>query len=265
VTGKLRILDLALLLAAALLYWQLRREWIGSHARDSALLNRTLAAAHVAGLAPLEKVDPVTAAAFADIATKNLFSQDRNPNVIVDPPPPPPEKPQPPFPVAHGVMLWDGVPPTIVLSEKANGPQKGYHPGDTIGPWKVVSVDNSYADFEWDGKDFKKRLDELIDQTPIAQASAPAAASAAARTGSAAAASGSAPPGAGSAAPAGQPKSGAQTLSNSSHSGPGDDVGGGMKTCYADDPSPEGTVVDGLKKIVSATPFGSVCRWEPSK
>ena len=79
---------------------------------------------------------PLSAADFAEIATKNLFSQDRNPNVIVDPPKPPPPKPQPPFPVAHGVMLWDGFPPTIVLSEKANGPQKGYHPGDTIGPWR---------------------------------------------------------------------------------------------------------------------------------
>ena len=121
--------------------------------------------------APLDKVNAVTAADFADVATKNLFSQDRNPNVIVDPPKPLPPKPQPPFPVAHGVMIWDGVPPTIVLSEKAGGPQKGYHPGDTIGPWTIVSVDSSYADFEWDGKDFKKRIDELIDRTPIAEVS----------------------------------------------------------------------------------------------
>ena len=57
-----------------------------------------------------------------------------------------------------------------MLSEKAGGPQKGYRPGDTIGPWTLVSVDSSYADFEWDGKEFKKRIDELIDRTPIAQA-----------------------------------------------------------------------------------------------
>ena len=156
------------------MYWHLRGEWIDSHARDLALLNSSLPATRVAGLAPLDKVDAVTAADFADVATKNLFSKDRNPNVIVDPPPPPPVKPQPPFPVAHGVMIWDGVPPTIVLSEKAGGPQKGYHPGDTIGPWTLVSVDSSYADFEWDGKEFKKRIDELIDRTPIAQAAATA-------------------------------------------------------------------------------------------
>lgn len=241
--AKLRILDLALLVAAGLLCWQLRREWIASHVRDLVLLHNTLAAARVPGLAPLMKVDPVTAADFADVATKDLFAPDRNPNVIVDPPPPPPEKPQPPFPVAHGVMLWDGVPPTIVLSEKAGGPQKGYHPGDSIGPWKIVSVDNRYADFEWDGKDFKKRLDELIDRTPI-ETSAPAA----------------------PASPAAPPKPATQTLSSSSSQpGPGQDTGGGNKTCLPDDSSPAGTVVDGMKKVINTTPFGSVCHWEPAK
>ena len=244
-TGKLRLLDLALFAIAGLLYWHLRGEWIDSHARDLALLNSALPAARVPGLAPLEKVEAVTPADFADVATKNLFSKDRNPNVIVDPPPPPKEKPQPPFPVAHGVMLWDGVPPTIVLSEKANGPQKGYHPGDIIGPWTVVSVDSSYADFEWDGKEFKKRIDELIDRTPIAEASPPASNVA------------------GKAAPV-QPAT--QSLSNASHSGqPGQDVGANFKACYSDDPSPSGTVVDGMKKVVTATPFGHNCHWEPSK
>jgi hypothetical protein len=185
----------------------------------------------------------VSPADFADVATKNLFSKDRNPNVILDPPPPPPVKPQPPFPVAHGVMLWDGVPPTIVLSEKAGGPQKGYHPGDTIGPWKVVSVDSSYANFEWDGKEFKKRIDELIDRTPIAQAAPPPA------------------------SPGAQPAAAAkatQSLSVS-HAGPGIDVGGGFKACNSDDKSPDGTVVDGMKKVVNATPFGNACHWESSK
>ena len=243
-TGKLRILDLVLLVIAGLLYWQLRREFIGSHARDMALLHSALPAARVPGLAPLDKVNALTAAEFADVATKDLFSKDRNPNVIVDPPPPPPVKPQPPFPVAHGVMLWDGVPPTIVLSEKSGGPQKGYHPGDTIGPWKIVSVDNSYADFEWEGKEFKKRIDELIDRTPLAQA-APA-------------------PVAGAPAKA-PPKPAAQTLSNASRSGPGADTGGGYKACAASDSSPNGTVVDGMKKVITATPFGTGCTWEPVK
>ena len=248
---RLRLLDLALLLLAGLLYWHLRQEWKQSHARESMLLHSTLAAAHVPGLAPLGKVDAVTAAQFADVATKDLFSPDRNPNVIVDPPKPPPEKPVPPFPVAHGVMLWDGAPPTIVLSEKAAGPQKGYHPGETIGPWTLVSLDSQYVDLGWDGKQFKKRIDELIDRTPIPEASQPQPAAPAQAAAPAAAPAAAAAP--------------TQTLSSGSHSGPGQDAGGGFRACYSDDKSPEGSVVDGLKKVVSVTPFGTVCRWEPTK
>jgi hypothetical protein len=236
-------LDLSLLVLAGLLGWQVRREWIDSHARDQALLHGDLPPAKVRGLAPLDKVDPLTAATYAEVATKNLFSQDRNPNVIVDPPKPVPEKPTPPFPVAHGVMLWNGVPPTIVLSEKAGGPQKGYQAGESIGQWKLVSVDNSFVDLEWDGKEFKKRIDELIDRTPIPEAAPPPSA----------ATSKVAP-----AAPA-------KPLSSASHSGPGVDVGGNLKACYSDDPSPPGTVVDGMTKVVSPTPFGNACRWEQNK
>jgi hypothetical protein len=105
-------------------------------------------------------------------------------------------------------------------------------------------VDSSYADFEWDGKEFKKRIDELIDRTPIAQA---------------------APPPASAAAPATPVAAAAKTLSNASHAGPNLDLGAGFKSCYSDDSSPEGTVVDGMKKMITATPFGSNCRWEPSK
>jgi hypothetical protein len=242
--SKLRLLDLALLIVAGLLGWQVRREWVDSHARVQALLHGGLPPSYVPGLTPLDKVDPLTAAAYADVATKDLFSADRNPNVIVDPPKPVPEPPPPPFPVAHGVMLWDGVPPTIVLSEKSGGPQKGYRAGDSIGQWKLIDVDNSYVDLEWNGKEFKKRIDELIDRTPIVEASAakPAAA----------------PKAAAAPAPASQSLSG-------SRSGPGVDEGGGLKGCVPGDSSPDGTVVDGMKKIVTATPFGSGCRWEPTK
>ena len=243
--GKLRLLDLGLLVLAGLLYWHLRAQWMGSHARDLALIHSALPAARVRGLAPLDKVGAVTAADFADVATQNLFSKDRNPNVIVDPPPPPKEKPQPPFPVAYGVMLWDGVPPTVVLSERAGGAQKGYRPGDTIGPWTLISVDSSYAEFEWDGKQFKKRIDELIDRAAVAQAAAPQAGGPAA----AAAAKSVAP----------------QSLSSASKAGPGVDQGAGFKGCTPGDSSPDGTVVDGFKKMVVATPFGSSCHWEAAK
>jgi hypothetical protein len=242
VNRKLRLFDLVLLLVAGLLFWRLRIERNQSRLRELALVHNALPAARVSGLAPLDKVGPISVIDFAEVVLKNLFSQDRNPNVIVDPPKPPPPKPQPPFPVAHGVMLWDGVPPTIVLSEKAGGPQKGYHPGDVIGPWTLVSVDSSYADFEWDGKDFKKRIDELIDQTPIAEIGPP-------------------PPSA-APQPAAQP---AKTLSTNSQGAPGADTGGGYKACVPGDSSANGTVIDGMKKVITATPFGTGCTWEPVK
>jgi len=243
--SKLRLLDLALLVVVGLLGWQLRREWIHSHAREQALLRRSLPAAKVPGLTPLDNVDPTTAAAYADVAMKDLFSEDRNPNVIVDPPKPEPEKPPPPFPVAHGVMLWPGVPPTIVLSEKSGGPQKGYRPGESIGQWKLVSLDNQFVSLEWNGKEFKKRIDELIDRTPVpevAQSVGPSRA----------------------AAPATQ-QLGRQSLSSEQKSGPGLDVGGGQRACVAGDDAPAGAVVDGMRKVVTATPFGNNCHWEAAK
>ena len=46
-------------------------------------------------------------------------------------------------------------------------------------------------------------------------------------------------------------------------SGQGADMGADIRGCVADDKSPAGTIVDGRKKMVNATPFGTVCRWEP--
>ncbi|HUA17952.1 MAG TPA: hypothetical protein VMB25_04350 [Bryobacteraceae bacterium] len=240
-SGKLRILDLALLVVLVLLGWQLQHERVQTAARQQALLDSAPPPTGVPGLPPLPKVEPVTPAAYADIATQDLFSADRNPNVIVDPPKPAPEKPPPPFPVAHGVMLWEGVPPTVVLSEKSGGAQHGYHPGEKVGPWTVVSIDNRYIDLQWEGKEFKKRIDELLDRAPVV-AEAP-------------------PPVRGSPRP---PPPKAQPTSDIK-AGPGADQGGGMKGCVAGDSSPNGTVVDGMKKIVVATPFGSSCHWEQAK
>jgi hypothetical protein len=239
---KLRLLDLALVAVLVLLGVQLRDQRKRAHVREQALLRSTAKPNPTGTLAPMPKVQPLAATSYADVAAKNLFSKDRNPNVIIDPVAPPPEKPAPPFPVARGVMLWGGVPPTIVLSDKAGGQQRGYHPGEKIGEWKIASIDNSYVVFEWNGKQFKKRIDELLDRTPLTMAEAPA-------------------PAAG-AAPAPKP---AQALSANGTAGPGIDTGAGLKGCVPGDQTPSGTVVDGYKKVVSQTPFGNGCQWEQVK
>lgn len=242
-TRKLLLLDLALVALLFALAWQMRREWVWAHAREQALLRARINPKPVPPLAPLAKVAPLAAVSYADVAQMNLFSKDRNPQVIIEQALPVP-KPMPPFPVARGVLLWDGTPPTVLLSERPGSMQKGYHPGDRIGEWKILSVDNQYVIFEWDGKQFKKRLDELMDQTALLMAEAP-------------------PSPAPSIAPA---ASRVQSLSDSSKSGPGIDVGAAnMRMCTPGDKTPPGTIVDGMKKVVSATPFGDACRWEAVK
>jgi hypothetical protein len=241
-TRKLIALNLALLAALGAMLFQARREWHEARVRERAFLEHRIPLTPALPLAPLPKPEPLTAAAYAPVAEKNLFSKDRNANVILDPPVTPPPKPVPPFPAARGVMLWDGVPPTVVLSEKPGGPQHLYHPGDKIGPWQIVSVDSQYVMLEWDGKQFQKRLDELLDKTPIAVAQTQTPAQAAA-------------------APAPTPPPARQLSTKSS--GPGDDVGAGLKSCLPGDSAPPGTVVDGMKKVIRQTPFGKPCYWEP--
>ena len=236
---KLRLLDLALVALLVLSGLQLRREWLWAHEREDALLRASVKPAAVPGLPALSKVEPLTAAGYAPVAAKNLFSKDRNPTVIIEAVTPPPPPPVPPFPAARGVMLWDGLPPTVVLSEKPGGPQKGYHPGDKIGEWKIVSVDNQYVVFGWNGQEFKKRLDELLDKTPVMLAQAPA-----------------------EQAPKAAAPAAAQSLSNDATSGPGADIGANLKACVAGDKSPAGTIVNGMKKVINESPFGANCRWE---
>ena len=247
-TRKLLALDLLLLAATVLLGMKVRREWIAARTREQVLLQRKIAPKPSPPLVPLVQPPPSTANMYAPVAEKSLFSKDRNSNVILDPPAPVKEKPVPRFPTARGVMLWDGVPPTVVLSERPGGAQKGYHPGDTIGEWQIISVDNQYVVLGWDGKEYKKRLDELLDKTTLTTAeAAPAAGNAAANVMNTS-----------------TPQ--VQSLSTSTPQGPGADMGGNARACVAGDTSPAGAIVNGMRKVVTQSPFGgSTCRWEQVK
>lgn len=243
-TRRLLWLDVALFALLCLAGWQLRREVAWENAREQAMWNARVTPKAASILPPLAPVAPVLATSYTEVAQLNLFSIDRNPQAIIEPTAPPSPPPVPQFPVARGVMLWDGAPPTVVLSERSGGPQKGYHPGDRIGEWKVVSVDHQFLALEWNGQQFKKRLDELMDKTPLVQ-EAPAPAPVQSNT------------------PA--PKN-TQSLSDAAKStGPGIDVGGGSRMCAPGDNTPPGTIQDGMKKVVTATPFGPSCRWEQVK
>jgi len=248
VTRKLMLLDLALGALVCFLVFQMHREWVEAHARALAFLSQKVTPVPAPRLAPLPKVVPLAAVLYAEVAQLNLFSKDRNPQVILDPVVPPKEKPVPAFPVARGVLLWPGTPAAVVLSVRKGSPQRAYRVDDQAGDWKIVSVDNQYVVLEWDGKEFKKRIDELMDRSAQGAETAQVPAGSGAPTVNA--------------APAPQ----AQSLSDSPKSERWIDVGASdMKGCKPGDDSAVGTVADGFKKVVSSTPFGPGCRWEQVK
>ena len=184
--------------------------------------------------------EPVTATGYAEIANKMLFSKDRNSIVVVEPAPAPPPKPMPPLPVLYGVMnLLDGT--TAIMSQKSGAKHQGVRPGDQIGDFTLVAIGKDEITLDWEGKPVTRKIDEMIDRNETPPTSVGPSVS---RT------TGPASP-----APA-QSKP-------PSDAAPGVDVGNRLKACLAGDVSPAGTVSGGYRKVVSTTPFGQSCRWEP--
>ena len=246
-TRRVLLLDFVLAVLVAVLFSQLRREWIDAHARTKAFLAVQVPAIPARPLAQLPHVAPLNAVNYSTVAQLNLFSKDRNPQVIIDVEPPKP-KPLPAFPVARGVLLWEGTPPAILLSMRPGGQQRSYRVGDQVGEWKLVSLDNQYVTFAWDGKDYKKRIDELMDRSAFVAEAPPQPTTPTAARQSAAA------------------KTASKSLGDSPDSTKWVDVGSSdTRGCKPGDDTAPGTVVDGFKKVVSATPFGSACRWEQVK
>ncbi|MBL8174945.1 MAG: hypothetical protein JNK48_09750 [Bryobacterales bacterium] len=232
--GKLLFLNLLLLAGLVVIARELRSNWLAARAREAAMRSKPVKSTPPPPVTPSVAPQPVTAAGYLDVAQQTLFAKDRNPNVVVEQEKP---KPVPPFPKLYGVMnLGNG---TMAILSDGRTRQKPYYPGDSIGEFKLTEIQADALVFEWDQKKFPKKFSELQDKTaePASAAdSTPRQASAPVTP----------------AAPVtpGKP-------------GPGADMGGGLSACNANDPSPAGTVVDGKRKVVSESPFGKVCRWEP--
>jgi hypothetical protein len=130
------------------------------------------------------------------------------------------------------------------MSVNATSPYETVRPGEDIGQFKLLSVNQKEIELEWHGKKVHKMVDELMDnsQTPAAaqQQQADAAAGR-------------------SAAP--QPTT-VQPPEPPSEKGPGESNQFGTAACQQNDSSPYGTVRDGYRKIERVTPFGHVCLWE---
>jgi hypothetical protein len=237
--GRLALLNLALAALSCLGAWQLRVRWLEARAREAALYQSQAKPATPAPVVPIPPVEPVKAIAYGDVAGKMLFSKDRNPTVEIEVEPP---KPMPPMPVAYGVMAFGDV-RSAILSPRAGAPHKAFEPGQQVGDLKLVSVSPDELVFEWEGQTIVKRLEELMvrDRT-AAGAPASEAAPAAAATPSATVVN---------ATPAAPVKP-----------GPGAQLTPELRACQPGDPTPAGTVMEGMRKIVTRTPFGESCRWE---
>jgi hypothetical protein len=243
-------INLLLLAGIGAAVWQARVRWIEARdARLSAVNVKFRAAPGLPPLAPEPKPDAPPATRYVDVATNNLFSKDRNPTVVVEPPKAEKPREMPPLPVVYGVMgLPSGT--KALMAETPSAPSRSVHAGDTVGEFKIASLDPRTVVFNWQGKDVTRNIEDLMDRSNHnpAAASGPAL-----------------PPPNGSAA--GAPASGIPPPPPSRpNPAAGVDVGSAARparTCAPGDTSPAGTVVDGYRKVITATPLVSICRWVP--
>jgi hypothetical protein len=248
VNRKLIFLNVVLLALAGWLFWMLRLKWIELHQHEHTVLALSPAVRQrLMPPSPMPLFKPMSATDYNDVAQKMLFSKDRNPNVIVDPPPPPPPAPPPPpmpdLPAYYGTMALFGDP--VILLKLPKGQQRKYHAGEMVGPFKLVSFDKQKVVFEWDDKIVERKPEELkekesamamvqqntqdvsptrVEPTILIKPTAPDA-------------------------PKISDKIGA-------------DNGAGIHQCVAGDTTPAGTVVDGYKKVVTFGMFGETCMWQ---
>jgi hypothetical protein len=234
---KLLILDAVLAAVAVYAGFQFRGQWLAAKAREAAIMNQKPNPLPPPQFTPLATAPPVLSAGYAEIAQKLLFDRSRNSTVVVEVPPPPPPKPMPPLPVYHGMMnIGDG--PAAILSMNAGSPQMEIHPGDMIGPFKLVDVTTQEIALEWDGQVIRKTVDEILDRT-TRQVAADA----------------------NSAGPGAPPPPVLPVIKTPL--GPGEDTGRGYKVCIPNDSTPDDTVINGYRKMSLPTPFGNACRWDP--
>lgn len=236
---RLWLVNLMLLALCGLAGWRLKATADEAKMAQERFLGIRVPARTPPAAAVPQPSPQVSPAAYLPVAQQLLVSGDRNPTVVVEAPPPP--KPVPPLPRYHGVMALGG-PPRIVLSEKDGGAQKSYALGETIGDFKLVAASQIGLVFEWEGKRIGARFEELKSKEAPPPQAAPAAAKPAAAVSNV--------------------TNTANVVSESERQNPGEAVNETTRACQNGDKSPAGTIKDGFRKVLRATPFGSQCYWE---
>jgi hypothetical protein len=260
VSRRLFYLNAILMLGIIAAAMELRSRWIEARNREEMMRLGKLQPLRGMMKPPIPGAKPVSALDYTLVSAQMLFSRDRNPTIIVDPPAPPVVKPWPPLPKSYGLMFL-GEKPRILLGT-GPGNQKSYVAGEKIGEIEIVKFDNRTITFAWNDKTMEKRLEELVDNNPMGsggQAGPPPG--------------GYGGPPAGGAAPAGagnSPRPAGLTVLGAGGSTAdtriGQDTGlQGTKSCAPGDNSPAGTVLNGMKKVMVPGMFGSSCYWEPVK
>lgn len=250
---KLVALNLVLMAAIFAAAWRLRSDWAEARAREQSLLNRRVQPPPALPMTSSPVPQPVAATSYSDVAQKMLFSKDRNPTVVIEAAAPPPPKPMPSLPVLYGVMnLTDGT--TAIMGEKTGTRHLGIHPGDQIGEFTLVAITSQEITLEWDGKQITKPVDELIDRSAPPPAQAGAEASTPRPSQNAGSQSSQSP----------QPSQPSRQQAKAAEPAPGAVLSDRLRACQPGDTSPPGTVSGGFKKVVTPSPFGNMCRWEPN-
>ncbi len=280
---RMILLNLALLALAGVLVWTLRVNWLEAQARERAVLERKVEPRTVLAPPTPPPAKATTPAEYIDVANKMLFSADRNPTVVVEPPKPAPQPVMPALPDYNGQMA---IAEPVILLSMANGTQRSYQTGEQVGDFKLVSFDQEKAVFEWKGKTIERRLEDLRPKQTVAQAAAPpppapvtaSPKSVASLDRPNAAPAAMASPGVNSAAPPATGKAvtslsgsiGTKTNDSSASDTAGDEVfgpvlAGGARGCLTADNSPPGTVHSGYRKVQVMTMVGALCSWEQVK
>ena len=164
---RIVLLNVALLALVAALGWVLRANWLEAQARERAVLRRQVAPKAVLAPPSLPPVQAAAPAEYIDVANKMLFSKDRNPIVVVEPPKPAPEPVMPALPSYSGQMAI-GEP--VIFLTAAKDAQHSYHVGDQVGDFKLTSFDQDNIVLEWNGKTVERKLEDLRAKQLVAQA-----------------------------------------------------------------------------------------------